>query len=109
MLDVQYRMHPAISRFPSSEFYNYALRDGTVDFSGKVVPSLAPPNSSHLAVDKTGNRPSVVFLDHPGLESSRDRSRVNQTDARIVCSVVEDLLLHNDVSLVPSSGPFLIV
>ncbi|CAX42978.1 helicase, putative [Candida dubliniensis CD36] len=28
MLDVQYRMHPMISKFPSSEFYNSKLKDG---------------------------------------------------------------------------------
>ncbi|KIY48565.1 hypothetical protein FISHEDRAFT_65684 [Fistulina hepatica ATCC 64428] len=29
MLNVQYRMHLTISQFPSSEFYNFELRDGT--------------------------------------------------------------------------------
>ena len=28
MLDVQYRMHPEISSFPSRQFYNSQLRDG---------------------------------------------------------------------------------
>jgi len=28
MLDTQYRMHPAISRFPSSRYYNSLLKDG---------------------------------------------------------------------------------
>jgi hypothetical protein len=30
MLDTQYRMHPAISAFPSLTFYNSDLKDGTV-------------------------------------------------------------------------------
>ena len=100
MLDVQYRMHPSISRFPSSEFYNFSLHDGTVDSAGNILASLTPPSSSHLPVDAaTGNRPSVVFLDHAGSESLRDRSRVNHNEANIVCSVVEDLLLQNEVTL----------
>lgn len=100
MLDVQYRMHPSISRFPSSEFYNFSLHDGTVDSAGNILASLSPPSSSHLPVDATtGNRPSVVFLDHAGSESSKDRSRVNHNEANIVCSVVEDLLLQNEVAL----------
>ncbi|EGO20355.1 hypothetical protein SERLADRAFT_477852 [Serpula lacrymans var. lacrymans S7.9] len=97
MLDIQYRMHPTISHFPSLEFYNFSLQNGTVDASGNTTPSLLPPLSSHLEVNlETGNRPSVVFLDHTGSESARDRSRVNWNEANIVCSVVEDLLLQNE-------------
>jgi superfamily I DNA and/or RNA helicase len=104
MLDVQYRMHPNISLFPSIEFYDFSLRNGTVDSSGNISPWLSPPASSHLEMDAvTGNRPSVVFLDHEGAESMRDRSRVNRTEASIVCSVVEDLLLHNQVRVLQTS------
>ena len=102
MLDIQYRMHPDISRFPSAEFYNFSLSDGTVDSSGKVVPFLDPPTSSHLTTNPvTGRRPSLIFLDHTGSESIKDRSRVNWNEAHIVCSVVEDLLLHNRVRATP--------
>lgn len=98
MLDIQYRMHPDISKFPSAEFYNFSLQDGTVDGLGNVSSLLIPPNSSHLVPNRvTGNRPSVIFLSHAGSESSKDRSRVNWNEAFIVCSVVEDLLLHNPV------------
>jgi superfamily I DNA and/or RNA helicase len=98
MLDVQYRMHPAISRFPSSEFYNFTLQDGTVDPVGNISPLFLPPTSQHLQADsKTGFRPSVIFLDHAGFESTKDRSRVNLNEAHLVASVVEDLLLNNAV------------
>ncbi|KAG0707217.1 P-loop containing nucleoside triphosphate hydrolase protein [Suillus ampliporus] len=97
MLDVQYRMHPSISRFPSLEFYNFALQDGTVDSAGNIHPMLLPPLSSHLKENVlTGHRPSVVFIDHSGAETSKDRSRVNWNEAHIVCSIVEDLLLQNE-------------
>ncbi|KAG5646157.1 hypothetical protein DXG03_004210 [Asterophora parasitica] len=96
MLDTQYRMHPAISRFPSSEFYNYALQDGTVDPDGIPHSQLSPPASQHLLADvTTGNRPSVIFIDHSGAESMKERSRVNLNEAHIVASIVEDLLLSN--------------
>ena len=124
MLDVQYRMHPTISQFPSHEFYDRALRDGTVDARGNVVPGLVPPESyvfpelasatkAATALANIGNlgidlselgpvdpdkRPSVVFLDHVNSESIKDRSRVNYREADIVCSLVEDLLLRNPVS-----------
>lgn len=98
MLDIQYRMHPAISRFPSSEFYDFSLQDGTVDSMGNVPMRLQPPTSRHLPANAmTGHRPSVVFLDHAGSESMKDRSRVNLNEAHIVCSVIEDLLLKNPV------------
>ncbi|KAI0314198.1 P-loop containing nucleoside triphosphate hydrolase protein [Amylostereum chailletii] len=95
MLDIQYRMHPDIARFPSSEFYGFSLRDGMVDAAGNVPEGLAPPVSEHLVEDGRGRTPSVVFLDHAGPESVSGRSRINWTDAHIVCSVVEDLLASN--------------
>lgn len=99
MLNLQYRMHPSLSRFPSSEFYNYALFDGTVNGQGQVSSTLLPPTSRHLEVNpKTGHRPSLIFLDHAGSEEMKDRSRVNRNEARIVCAVIEDLLMHNPVS-----------
>ncbi|KAJ7041270.1 P-loop containing nucleoside triphosphate hydrolase protein [Mycena alexandri] len=95
MLDIQYRMHPGISFFPSREFYNFSLHDGTVDAHGLALPRLTPPTSAHLKEDEKGNRPAVIFLDHAGGESLKDKSRVNQNEAQIVVGVVEDLLLNN--------------
>ncbi|KAH8084913.1 P-loop containing nucleoside triphosphate hydrolase protein [Cristinia sonorae] len=98
MLDIQYRMHPRISHFPSHEFYNFSLRDGTVNASGVVQAHLQPPNTSLLELAPSGTAgpgPSVVFLHHNGEESMKDRSRVNVPEVHIVCSVIEDLLLHN--------------
>ncbi|KAJ7073280.1 P-loop containing nucleoside triphosphate hydrolase protein [Mycena belliarum] len=95
MLDTQYRMHPGISLFPSSEFYNFSLQDGTVDQGGNVLPGLTPPSSVHLKVGKDGKRPAVIFLDHAGGESLKDKSRINQNEAAIVIGVIEDLLLNN--------------
>ena len=98
MLDMQYRMHPSISHFPSHEFYDRALLDGVFDKAGNVPDRLLPPTSQHLTpTGETGNRPSVVFMDHRGPESMSGRSRVNWTDAIIVCSVVNDLFLSNPV------------
>ncbi|KAL1756437.1 P-loop containing nucleoside triphosphate hydrolase protein [Schizophyllum commune] len=117
-LGLGYRMHPKISRFPSSEFYGFGLRDGTVDAAGVVSSRLRPPRTSaHLRIrtgidsgapvlgpqsttgltnlDGEHDAPPVIFLNHTSYESSRSRSRVNHVEAQIVASVVEDLLLHN--------------
>jgi len=95
MLNTQYRMHPDISRFPAEEFYEFELRDGTVDKAGDALPGLEPPISTHL--NFRNKRPSVIFVDHGGNESMKGRSRVNVTEAHLVASVVEDLLLVNKV------------
>lgn len=116
MLNIQYRMHPAISHFPSLEFYNSSLLDGTADMSGYVLPRLMPPSVSPALLPlnlrtsdmdsremiedgevQTSARPPVIFLDHSGNESTKAKSRVNWNEAHIVASVVEDLLLNNDV------------
>lgn len=100
MLNIQYRMHPRISHFPSREFYDMSLFDGTVDGSGVVASHFLPPSTSLLDLVPSATprvHPSVVFLHHGGGESMKDRSRVNITEAHIVCSLVEDLLLHNPV------------
>jgi superfamily I DNA and/or RNA helicase len=95
MLDTQYRMHPTISRFPAGEFYEHKLRDGIHNPS-----ELRPPQSMHLkAADDDGTLPSVIFLDHTGNESKRGNSRLNWNEAHIICSIAEDLLLHNPVGL----------
>lgn len=106
MLDIQYRMHPSISRFPSAEFYNRTVRDGTVDAQGYISSHLLPPQSAIfpeltelIRSHDLNHKPSIVFLDHVGTESKKDRSRVNWNEAHIVCSVVEDLLLRNPVRL----------
>ncbi|KAJ8093110.1 hypothetical protein PM082_020593 [Marasmius tenuissimus] len=107
MLNIQYRMHPAISHFPSNEFYNFSLQDGTIDGGGFIDPRLLPPNVSPsllppsiLSISDKGvissSRPPVTFLDHTGNESLKAKSRVNHNEAHIVAAVVEDLLLNND-------------
>ncbi|KAH7100425.1 P-loop containing nucleoside triphosphate hydrolase protein [Auriculariales sp. MPI-PUGE-AT-0066] len=112
MLDVQYRMHPDLSRFPASEFYDKTLLDGTVSaVTGEVAAALRPPRSRFLArrtlddveagVDvaldgaEEEEMHNMVFLDHRHPEATRDRSLVNIGEALLVCDVVEDLLLQN--------------
>ena len=103
MLDIQYRMHPTISKFPATEFYDMMLLDGTVQNTGTVMPGLAPPSSSHLVPHpETGHRPSLIFIDHQGPEAMMRRSRVNWTEGYIICNIVEDLLFQNPVRLLPS-------
>ncbi|KAG8935227.1 hypothetical protein FRC01_005483 [Tulasnella sp. 417] len=102
MLDQQYRMHPDIAAFPAKEFYDGMLRDGVVDSKGQVHKRLSPPASKHLRAvasekprTENGDVPSMVFIHHSGAENKRDKSRVNETEANIVCDLIEDLLAQN--------------
>ena len=102
MLDVQYRMHPALSRFPAKEFYDHSLLDGTVSARGEVVPELKPPQSKYLArrtVDDedTDEMHNIIFLDHRHPEARKDRSVLNVGEAQLCCDIVEDLLMQNPV------------
>jgi len=48
ILSVQYRMHPSISSFPSSEFYRGKLKNGlSVDARQIHIPGFKWPNSKH--------------------------------------------------------------
>jgi superfamily I DNA and/or RNA helicase len=98
MLDVQYRMHPTISRFPSEEFYNFDLLDGTTDGAGSVSRHCKPPNSSLLVPDVVdGERPGVLFLHHELPECGRNRSRANDGESLLAVGIIEDLLMQNPV------------
>ena len=97
MLDTQYRMHPAISAFPSRAFYNGDLKDGTARPDGSVRPSFEPPVTSFLVEDEQGRRNNVTFVDHDQREIPQMRSIANYGDAEKVCDIVTDLLLNNPV------------
>ncbi|KAF8305833.1 P-loop containing nucleoside triphosphate hydrolase protein, partial [Clavulina sp. PMI_390] len=86
-----YRMHPGISHFPNSEFYDYQLKDGT-----RPDADWTPPLSAFLPINPvTGATSSAVFLNHMSRETRRARSTMNANEAEIVCRIIEDLLLQN--------------
>ena len=91
MLDTQYRMHPAISAFPSAKFYNGDLKDGTIDASGAPLPGFEVPVSSYLADPSQ----AMTFVDHDHPESPEMKSIANHGDAEIIADIVVDLLHKN--------------
>jgi superfamily I DNA and/or RNA helicase len=98
MLNIQYRMHPIISDFPRREFYDAALKDGTVLPSGSILSELSPPKSRHLSARKrnlTDQIAPLLFIHHDNREEARDRSKVNFEEMNIVIAILEDLLLSN--------------
>lgn len=102
-LDTQYRMHPSISQFVSTEFYDGLLQDGTVDRHGNPHLRFSAPISSYS--ERIGGL-NILFLDHDSRETKRGGSWYNSPEATLVLQYVEDLLLQNPVSALHCYPPF---
>lgn len=82
MLSVQYRMHPAISAFPSKAFYDGAL----LDWEG-VEASCQPPMPYF---DIPIFKPVVLFsLDSE--DQAENTSRINKQEAQFIVQIVDML------------------
>ena len=46
LLDVQYRMHPSISEFPTQKFYNNMLKNGVNALDRPIIPGFSWPNQA---------------------------------------------------------------
>lgn len=84
LLDVQYRMHPAISKFPSAEFYNGRLKDGPDVETLNIRPwhqvaPLAPYRFFDIVTGKES-------------QNSKSMSYVNMEEIRVAIELVEDLM-----------------
>lgn len=65
MLQVQYRMHPALAAFPSKQFYDGQLLSGVSAADRPPVPGLPWPNPAHgpfMFVDVHGHEVGTVCL-----------------------------------------------
>lgn len=83
LLDVQYRMHPDISRFPSAEFYRSRLHDG----AGMLEKNTRP---WHSEVPFSPYRFFDIVGKHQQHESSR--SLYNRAEAQVVLEMVDHLM-----------------
>jgi len=88
MLKVQYRMHPAIAKFPSQQFYNNELLSGT------------PPSQRRAPQGFDWPVPAVplAFVDCPeGEERSDGASQMNTIEAQKVVTLVKKLMAEHEV------------
>ncbi|KAG7664856.1 SEN1 [[Candida] subhashii] len=83
LLDVQYRMHPMISRFPSAEFYKSKLKDG----EGMEEKTTRP---WHAELPLTPYRFFDILSKHERDKTSK--SLFNQEEARVALELVEKLM-----------------
>ncbi|QBM87298.1 senataxin [Metschnikowia aff. pulcherrima] len=83
LLDVQYRMHPEISRFPSAQFYNSRLSDG----AGMLEKNKRPwHNQPPLAPYKFFD----IVSRHQ--QNQQSKSFFNAAEARVALELVETLM-----------------
>ena len=98
MLDTQYRMLPAISRFPSLKFYNGLLKDGeNVRAPGYGPVFLGAPQKRNFCENSTDHYPLKPFIFFDLLSSkdalsSEAQSRSNAEEARLCLQLVELLI-----------------
>lgn len=89
LLDVQYRMHPDISKFPSAEFYKSRLTDG----EGMLVKNERP---WHQQFPLTPYRFFDIVSRHQ--QNEKSKSFFNNQEARVALELVEkliEILPHN--------------
>ena len=87
MLDEQYRMLPAIAMWPSEHFYGNELKTAAHLLSANnLVQGFPWPEAC-----------GVAFVDVEGEESMVGNSRRNKGEARLIQSIVADLLSSGDV------------
>jgi superfamily I DNA and/or RNA helicase len=88
-LNVQYRMHPALSEFPSDCFYGGMVGDG-VEGADRL-----PPRGVEWPVPGVG----LCFLHVGGKEARDGESRVNEGEANMVVALVENLIAGGEVGV----------
>jgi regulator of nonsense transcripts 1 len=82
MLDRQYRMHPAISRFPSAKFYNNKIKNG--------ITAADRPTQQFACFPV--KRTPLVFGNFQGAEEKFGTSFQNKTEVTAVQNVIHILL-----------------
>ena len=93
-LNVQYRMHYGIARFPSLNFYNGSLRNAPCVYDGRIFER--PYHFDHL-----GRFGPVTFIDTKNIARNKEYyplhdSACNYCEAEVIKSLVVSLVrLHN--------------
>eukprot|EP00434_Breviolum_minutum_P001487 symbB.v1.2.001311.t4/scaffold57.1/size370615/20 len=88
MLDIQYRMHPAIASYPSVASYGGRLRSGISGRQRRAPQGIAWPIPEA----------PVTFLPVEGKESSEGTSWLNETEVDALEALLQSALAWNDIS-----------
>eukprot|EP00931_Biecheleriopsis_adriatica_P115853 TRINITY_DN91605_c0_g1_i1.p1 TRINITY_DN91605_c0_g1~~TRINITY_DN91605_c0_g1_i1.p1 ORF type:complete len:823 (+),score=205.26 TRINITY_DN91605_c0_g1_i1:203-2671(+) len=87
LLDVQYRMHPAIAAYPSVASYQRKLRSGVAGSKRKAPQGIAWPVPEA----------PITFLPVDGKEESEGTSWTNSTEVEAVEALLSSALAWNDI------------
>lgn len=80
LLEVQYRMHPAISAFPNKQFYNRKLKNGD---------NVLKENYGQLAYHKDTFGPYAFIDVADGTEVNAGSSKKNVLEAELVLQLIK--------------------
>ena len=83
MLNVQYRMHPSISIFPSKEFYDEQLADAS------IVKETS--YNEHFLKGKMYGSYSFIDISKGKEQSDRDHSLKNTAEAAAISEIIGSL------------------
>ncbi|CAK9056607.1 unnamed protein product [Durusdinium trenchii] len=88
LLNIQYRMHPCISAFPSVMYYKGQILSGVTGSARKPPQGIAWPNADV----------PVTFLPVAGREVSEGTSWTNSSEVQAVQELLKSLLAWDDIS-----------
>jgi predicted DNA helicase len=102
MLTTQYRMHPALSYFPSKHFYEGRLLNG-VNEEDRILPMTS---SLKVLCDQTWNREPLFFCDtgESVVEQRTGTSFTNKSAADLVCKIASEMLKCGVIRSSSSAG-----
>lgn len=88
LLDIQYRMHPAIAEFPAREFYEQQLKNGVSEQERRDPQGFCWP--------KAGRPLAFVEMANDARETG-GRSKSNKKEVMVVKRIIKDLLAAGDL------------
>jgi len=87
LLDVQYRMHPAIAAFPSKQYYEGRLRTGCTGFQRRAPQGISWPNVAC----------PLAFLPINSEESKEGKSFINLVEVHTIVELLNSVLKVGDI------------
>lgn len=89
LLNIQYRMHPSISRFPNLNYYDDSLKDGITSEVRPIISGFNWPNKEK----------PICCIDIKGEEAVSGKSIYNLNEVEVIIKILTDLVKNNSIDL----------